>query len=570
MIPENVKINDMTNEQLDLIVQCDNPNGCSIDTTSISDLFVIADAIGNFPALANVISIVSEYYSPIYHLKWINSNIQRTNIESVISSLIYPEFFLIITISFLLGFLVILDYKHNYHLILIKLSGKLMILLSILTIFLLIKIPDNALIFHNLITINFFNNFIKIIIISSLILSIIISFDYLKLEKIYSYEYFILVGLALIGMLTLISSNDLILMYLGIEIQSLAFYVLATTKVYNNFSTEAGLKYFILGAFASGLLLLGCSYIYGTFGTTNFEDIYQIYLINNSVLAMPSLWFGISAVIIAILFKIGAAPFHMWLPDVYEGVPTSVTAFFSIVPKIGIFALFVNLSLTLFNYNKFVINNILMYSAVLSILIGTLGALYQTKLKRLLAYSAISHVGFWLLGFYSLNSYGFFSVFFYIIVYILISINIFTILLILRKRDNNLKIKKINELVVLFKTNPLLAINLAIILFSIAGIPPLVGFYSKLYIFISAIKTEIYLLAILAAIFSVAASLYYIRLIKLMFFKNFEHWVFLKEISKSNSLIIATTCIFNIFFFCYPEIFVLYIYNLILELFLFI
>jgi NADH-quinone oxidoreductase subunit N len=180
----------------------------------------------------------------------------------------------------LLGFLVILDYKHNYHLILIKLSGKLMILLSILTIFLLIKIPDNALIFHN---------FIKIIIISSLILSIIISFDYLKLEKIYSYEYFILVGLALIGMLTLISSNDLILMYLGIEIQSLAFYVLATTKVYNNFSTEAGLKYFILGAFASGLLLLGCSYVYGTFGTTNFEDIYQIYLINNSVLAMPSL-----------------------------------------------------------------------------------------------------------------------------------------------------------------------------------------------------------------------------------------------------------------------------------------
>jgi NADH:ubiquinone oxidoreductase subunit 2 (subunit N) len=164
-----------------------------------------------------------------------------------------------------------------------------MILLSILTIFLLIKIPDNALIFHNLIAINFFNNFIKIIIISSLIFSIVISFDYLKLEKIYSYEYFILVGLALIGMLTLISSHDLILMYLGIEIQSLAFYVLATTKVYNNFSTEAGLKYFILGAFASGLLLLGCSYIYGTFGTTNFEDIYQIYLINDSVLAMPSL-----------------------------------------------------------------------------------------------------------------------------------------------------------------------------------------------------------------------------------------------------------------------------------------
>jgi len=165
----------------------------------------------------------------------------------------------------------------------------------------------------------------------------------------------------------------------------------------------------------------------------------------------------------------------------------------------------------------------LIYSSILSIIVGTLGALYQVKIKRLLAYSAISHVGFLLIGFSSLNTMSLFAMFFYIIVYILISINLFTIILSIRKQDNNLKFKKINELAILFKSNKLLAINFSIILFSIAGIPPLVGFYSKLYIFISAIKSQIYLVAIIAAIFSVIASMYYIRLIKLMFFKTFDY-----------------------------------------------
>lgn len=564
MTDKIINIEDLTLEEFNELFACED-GGCPATDkhfARLNAMFRFADAIEDFRSLVHTILNISDEYEFLCHFRFWN----YLDREWFISFGIFPEFFLAISISFLLAFLVIIDYKYNYRLILLNLSGKLIVWLSFLTFLLMFKIEEETLVFHNLLSISPFSNFIKAVVLTSLIFSIIISFDYLKAEKIYSYEYFILYGLAVIGMLTLISANDLITMYLGIEIQSLSFYVLAATKVYNNFSTEAGLKYFILGAFASGLLLLGCSYIYGTFGTTNLESIYSICYFNDSVVSLPSLWFGISAVIIAILFKIGAAPFHMWLPDVYEGVPTAVTAFFSIVPKIGIFALFVNLTLSLFSFNAFVINNILMYSSVLSILIGTFGALYQTKLKRLLAYSAISHVGFWLLGFYSLNAYSFFSVFFYIVIYIVISINIFTLLLTLRKRDNNLKIKKINELVVLFKSNPLLAINFAVILFSIAGIPPLAGFYSKLYVFISAIKTEIYLLAILAAIFSVAASLYYIRLIKLMFFRNFEHWAFLKETSKSNSLIIAGTCIVNIFFFCYPEIFILYIYNLILEL----
>ena len=203
----------------------------------------------------------------------------------------------------------------------------------------------------------------------------------------------------------------------------------------------------------------------------------------------------------------------------------------------------------------------------MSITIGTLGALYQIKLKRLLAYSAISHVGFLLLGFVSFNNWSIFSLFFYLIIYIIISINIFTVLLVLRKVDNNLKFKKINEVVILFKSNPLLAINFCLILFSIAGIPPLVGFYSKLYIFISALKSEIYISAILAAVLSVIASMYYIRLIKLMFFKNFEYWTLFTELTKKESLLISVTFFFNLFFFCYPEIFVISIYNIILKLF---
>lgn len=481
---------------------------------------------------------------------------------------IYPEFFLVLSISFLLGFLVILDYYYNYKFILTNITGKILIVLYLLTFLVLNNSYVEFYIFNNLLVTNSFTTFVKNILIFSLIVCILISFNYVKLEKLNKYEYFILLGLASLGMFTLVSSNDLITMYIAIEIQSLCFYILATIKVYSNFSTEAGLKYFILGAFSSGILLFGCSFIYGSLGTTNFYEM-KILSHNFSLISENSktLLLGILFIIIAIFFKIGAVPFHMWLPDVYEGVPTIVTAIYSIVPKIAIFSLFVNLNLNLIFENILFIQEIFFFCALLSIVIGTLGALYQIKLKRLLAYSAISHVGFLLIGFLSFNSWSIFSLFFYLVIYIIISLNIFTLLLVLRKVDNNLKIKKINEISILSKSNPLLAINFCLILFSIAGIPPLSGFYSKLYIFISAIKTEFYLIALIAALFSVLASMYYIRLIKLMFFKNFDYWTFFFELSKTESLIISITFFFNILFFAYPELFVINIYNIILHLF---
>ena len=481
---------------------------------------------------------------------------------------LYPELFLIFIISVLIAFLVVIDHIYKFKFLLSSITAKILIWCFFLIILLLNNISSDFLIFNNLLIIDKFTILIKNIIILSLILVIFISLTYIKFENFYKYEYFLLVGLASLGMLTIISSNDLITMYLGIEIQSLCFYIIATMKIYNNFSTEAGLKYFILGAFSSGILLFGSSFIYGSLGTTNFGEMKLLFsnffeLSNNP----KSLILGILFVIIAILFKLGAVPFHMWLPDVYEGVPTIVTALYSIVPKLALFSLFIRLNINLFYENLYFIEFLFLYSGLFSIIIGTLGALYQIKIKRLLAYSAISHIGFLLIGFASFSTWSIFSLIFYLIIYIIISINIFTVLLCLRKIDNNLKIKKINEIALLFKSNPLLAINLSLILFSIAGIPPLVGFYSKLYIFISAIKSEYYFIVIIVAIFSVIASMYYIRLIKLMFFKNFENWIFIKEISKTESLLLSFTFLFNIFFFCYPEIFVISVYNVILQLF---
>jgi len=506
------------------------------------------------------------FIAPPKHVSTIESLFDFSVNNSYIA--LYPELFLIIIISLLIAFLVIIDYANGYKLLLSNLTANILIWCYVLSLLLLNNKSSNFIVFEHLLFVDDFAVFIKNIVLISLILCISISLTYVKHENFHKYEYFLLLGLASVGMLTIISSNDLITMYIGIEIQSLCFYIIAAIKVYNNFSTEAGLKYFILGAFSSGLLLFGCSFIYGSLGTTNFTDMKVLFNHFDEAVDNPkTLILGILFVIIAILFKVGAAPFHMWLPDVYEGVPTIVTAIYSIVPKIAIFSLFVKLNISLMYENNFYFEQTLLCCAGLSIIIGTLGALYQTKIKRLLAYSAISHVGFLLIGFTVFTNWSIFSLFFYLMIYILISINVFSVVLVLRKIDNNLKIKKINELAILFKSNPLLAINFCLILFSIAGIPPLVGFYSKLYIFISAIKSEYYFIVLLAAVFSVIASMYYIRLIKLMFFKNFNYWTLFYEVPKKESLIISSIFFFNIFFFCYPEIFVISVYNIILQLF---
>lgn len=474
---------------------------------------------------------------------------------------IYIEIFFIVSILLLIIFFVIFDNLFEYKFILSPNISYIFILIFLLMSLLLNNIRGDLIIFDSMLIEDNLGIFVQNILIINFILYIIISLNYIFCEKIVNYEYFLLLGLAFLGMITMVKCNDLISLYFAIELQSLVFYIIASFKIYTNFSTEAGLKYFILGSFSSGILLFGCSLIYGFVGTTNFDYLHILFIdkIQNNIFI--GFLLGIVFVIIGILFKVGAAPFHMWLPDVYEGVPTIVTAFFAIIPKIALFTLLYRLGVSFCASNFFFWNQLFIYVALLSIVIGTLGGLYQIKIKRLIAYSAISHTGFILIGYSSFTDFSIFATYVYILVYIVISFNIFALLLSLRKRDNFLKLKKLNEFVVLFKSNSLLAINFCIILFSIAGIPPLLGFYSKFYIFFSAIKSNLYFVVFISAILSVIASMYYIRLIKLMFFKKFKYWSFFFEITKCNSIIISLTLFFNILFIFYSQTILIFIYN---------
>ena len=519
-------------------------------------------------------SVAEEAPKSVYSTEYINFEILK------IDQPYYWEFFyrstsvthqaeilLLLTIMMMVLCFTWWNYKANHQKILTPLVAKFLVIIYIYYLIMLnVCFSESAVFLDQMLINSTFTLFIKHIMIISLIICILVSLGYIKKEKIVNFEYYLLVAFASIGMLTIISANDLMVFYIGIEIQSLAFYVLAGLKMYSNFSTEAAVKYFILGAFSSGLLLLGSSFIYGAIGTTNFSEIMFLVTEPYEIINLKSLIFGLILIVVSLLFKLGAAPFHAWLPDVYEGAPTIVTMIYSIVPKIAIIGFIVRLNLNILNSHAFFLNDIWIFAAIISIIIGTLGGLFQTKIKRLIAYSAISHIGFMIIGLSIATNLGLFSLFFYIITYIIISLNIFTFLLVVRKVDNNLKIKKINELILLFKSNPYLVWNFCFILFSIAGIPPLLGFYSKLYIFIAALKYGYYVVAIIAAIFSVIACAYYIRLIRLLYFKDVEHWAIFVEISKLEAVVLTTTLFLNIFFFLRPDIFVTALYTLILSL----
>jgi len=463
---------------------------------------------------------------------------------------IYSDIFLIIVILLLLLYFVFIDFISKYKFI----SYTLITQISIICVLILTMLIFNEsyLTFYNfsfLLNNTFFNNSVKKLIIFFFIMLLLLSINYFKFEQVFKFEYYILVFLSLLGLFIIINSYDLISMYLGIELQSLCFYILATFKPYNNFSGEAGLKYFILGAFSSGMLLFGCSLLYGITGLTNFYELELFFQIMDNSYFLNSLIISIFFILIGLFFKLSAAPFHMWAIDVYEGSPTLVTAFFSIIPKIGILTLLLKFFFFLFNLYWNYFNQFILISIFLSLIIGTFSALLQVKLKRILAYSGVTHVGFLLLGL-SINTIeGFYSVFFYIVIYMLLSLTLFSIILSIYKWNTYLKIKHISEVILLFKGNSILSFLFGLTLFSIAGIPPLIGFYSKFYVFVAAIQVKYYFLVLVAALISVISTIYYIRLIKLMFFKNINYYLFFKPIPIQNTLIISFFFLFNIFFF---------------------
>lgn len=407
-----------------------------------------------------------------------------------------------------------------------------------------------------------FSFFFKIVILFSSFIVVLMSSTFMRKTKVYAFENLILILISVSTMMLLVSSYDLLGLYLTIELQSLCFYVLAASKRYSEFSTEAGLKYFLLGAFSSGILLFGFSIIYGFTGMTNFEDLGKLsntHIFTDSQVYLPiSMIVGIIFIAVAFLFKMTAVPFHGWAPDVYEGAPTYITAFFAIVPKIaiiGVFIRFFESSLQGF-FTEW--ETIFILSSIASLVLGSIAAMAQQKLKRLLAYSSIGHVGFMLIGFCCGTIEGVQALLIYIIVYMIMSCGIFSIALSLHDKKNQF-CESIHDFRLLGKTNPILAFTFTTILFSMAGIPPLAGFCSKFYLFFASLSSSLYVLAFVGIVTSVISCFYYIRFVRIMYFEtasavttNQSH-VFFSDISFANSIVLALVGIFLIFFFVYPS-----------------
>lgn len=422
---------------------------------------------------------------------------------------------------------------------------------------------------YNTLIIDNFTYYCKIGLLLSTASTILMSLQYFKQETVNTFESIVLILLSTCSMLFMISAYDLIAIYLAIELQSLCFYVIAASKRTSEFSTEAGLKYFILGAFSSGILLFGCSMIYGFTGVTNLEELAKIFngydsfygslneqtwdtLGNSSFQGnltpqSSGVFLGILFVAVGFLFKITAVPFHMWAPDVYEGSPTYVTAFFSIAPKIAILANM--LRVFIYSFYDPTWQQLFVFCSIASMTLGAIAGLAQNKVKRLLAYSSIGHVGYLLIGFACGTIEGIQSLLIGIFIYVLMTINAFAVVLALRQN----RLKYISDLSALAKTNPILAITLSITMFSYAGIPPLAGFCSKFYLFFAALGCGAYLLALVGIITSVISCFYYIRFVKVMYFDTPTRWIYYKPMDREKSLLLAITFFFITFFFLYPS-----------------
>ena len=426
-----------------------------------------------------------------------------TNLE-----LVFPEIFLSLSIMFLL---ILGVFKKNSSKLVQNTSLIILLITAVITFNETLIGTKKIFLFNSSVVIDYLSSFMKIITLLSAFLVLVISPSYLKSFKIFKIEYPILILSSVLGMMIMISSNDLIVFYMGLELQSLALYVLATFNRDQLKSSEAGLKYFVLSALSSGLLLYGCSLIYGFTGSTNFN------LISNELNSNEyAITFGIVFILVGLAFKISAVPFHMWAPDVYEGSPTSVTLFFTMVPKIAALTVFIRfLYVPFFN----LIDQwqaILIFLSIASMLFGAIAAIGQTNLKRLIAFSSIGHVGYALAGLSTASNDGIQSSVIYITIYIIMNLGLFSCLLMMKR--NHKYFEDISDLSGLSKNHPLLSLSLLIILFSLAGIPPLAGFFAKFYIFKSVLEKSMYFLAIVGLLSTVIAAFYYLRIIKIMYF----------------------------------------------------
>jgi NADH-quinone oxidoreductase subunit N len=361
-----------------------------------------------------------------------------------------------------------------------------------------------------------FARFMKMLVLAGSAFALLLSFDYFRAFKAFKFELPVLVLLATVGMLMMVSAGDLVALYLGLELQSLALYVVAAMRRDDVRSSEAGLKYFVLGALSSGMLLYGASMLYGFTGSTSFATIAGVAKGASGSGAHLGLVIGLVFVLVGIAFKVSAVPFHMWTPDVYEGAPTPVTAFFAAAPKMAAMALFVRVTMTAFPGITSEWRQIVTFLAVASMLLGAVAAIGQTNIKRLMAYSSIGHVGFALVGLAAGSEQGVQGVLIYMAIYLVMTLGTFACILSMRREKGF--VEDIDELGGLANSNLGLAFVLGLLMFSLAGIPPLAGFWAKWYVFLAAIKAGLYPLAVIGVVASVVGAYYYLRIVKVMFF----------------------------------------------------
>ena len=421
--------------------------------------------------------------------------------------LVLPEIFISLSIMFLL---ILGVFKKDSSRLIQNISLLVLLITAVITFNETLGINEIRL-FNGSVIVDYLSSFMKIATLITAFLVLVISSNYLRSLKIFKIEYPILILSSVLGMMIMISSNDLIVFYMGLELQSLALYVLATFNRDQIKSSEAGLKYFVLSALSSGLLLYGCSLIYGFTGSTNFNVIAN--QLNSNEYALT---FGIVFILVGLAFKISAVPFHMWAPDVYEGSPTSVTLFFTMVPKIAALTVFIRFLYVPFFYLIDQWQTILIFLSIASMVFGAVAAIGQKNLKRLIAYSSISHVGYALAGLATGTNDGIQSSVIYITIYVLMNLGLFSCLLMMKR--NNVYHEGIEDLSGLSKNHPILSLSLLIILFSLAGIPPLAGFFAKFYIFKSVLEQSMFFLAIVGLLSTVVAAFYYLRLIKIIYF----------------------------------------------------
>jgi len=388
-----------------------------------------------------------------------------------------------------------------------------------------------------------FARFLKILALIGSATAIAMSFDYAKRERQQRFEYSVLIVLSTLGMLMLISAADLIALYLGLELMSLPLYVVAASHRDSLRSTEAGLKYFVLGALSSGMLLYGASLVYGFTGAVTFSAIAQA-----ASRGGIGLIFGLVFLFAGFCFKVSAVPFHMWTPDVYEGAPTPVTAFFAAAPKVAGIAMFVRATVVAFPGIASQWQQIVVFVSIASMLLGAFAAIGQRNIKRLMAYSSIGHMGYALIGLAAGTPEGVQGVLVYIAIYVTMTLGTFTVILSMRRSTG--MVESIDQLAGLARSHPTMAFFLAMLLFSMAGVPPLAGFFAKFYVFLAAIKAGLYVLAVIGVLASVVGAYYYLAIIKTMYFDDTVEGFY--KMPAELKVVLAICGLFNILFFLYP------------------